>query len=104
MREIKIGGHVMELKTGKCPKHFRKKAGKFQGLAIFPLNEIYLSDRIAPSKQASVFLHEVLEHLKDLTELEFTHNQLSCLAEQLYQVLVDNPEIVKKLLRREALV
>jgi len=83
---IKIGAHPVQVRCVSDHEIERNKLGDVDT----KLSQIRISDRLSRSRKNSVLLHEIIEWLNDDLVLEMNHNQISTLAETLYQVLADN--------------
>lgn len=59
--------------------------------------EIEISDKLTPSQEESTLIHEVLEAINGIMELELTHPQISALEACLYQVISSNHISIPKL-------
>lgn len=92
IKHIKIGGHKFKVKVDKSltpeegsPAH------------ILPWkNEIHISPYMAKSGAEEALLHEVIEGINTRFQLKLNHPQITTLSESLYQVLKDNPGLMKR--------
>ena len=57
--------------------------------------EIEICSSYPESRQKEGLIHEVIEALNYHLELKLPHNKISLLGESLYQVLKENPDILK---------
>lgn len=58
----------------------------------------------APQQQAESILHEIIESLKPALAIELSHDDLTRLAEGLYAVLRDNPEVARHIVAGRRIV
>jgi hypothetical protein len=86
-KEIKIGGHIIEIKIVPM-KDFgtANTGGDYQS----QYNLIRIGQENSESMQAEILLHEIIEYLAGMLELELEHRQVSALTYNLFQVLRDN--------------
>lgn len=82
-KTIKIGGHEIDV------LHQEWSTGLLGSSHIVP-NKIYINSASCQSQQEATLLHEILEHINDVCDLQLAHSQISTLETMLYQVLVDN--------------
>lgn len=52
--------------------------------------KIWIHNRAAMSIQEEIFMHEIIEAINCLMQLQLTHPQISQVSASLYQVLTDN--------------
>ena len=57
--------------------------------------EIEICNSYPESRQKEGLIHDVIEALNYHLELKLPHNKISLLGESLYQVLKENPDILK---------
>lgn len=81
---IKIGGHSVSVEI--CSDE------KTQGLGecYHKYNRLRILKDQSPSQQDETLLHEIFEYIIHANELKLEHGVLTCLSEQLFQVLRDN--------------
>jgi len=85
--KIKIGGKYVEVKYVTGEEHFPD--GEF-GMSFLRQNIIKIDTDQTKEEQESTLLHEVLEFINSMFELELKHPDISRLEVALYQVLKDN--------------
>jgi len=57
---------------------------------------IYISEALPPKQQMSTLIHEILEAINGMYELQLNHTQICVLESGLYQVLTDNHLLKEK--------
>ena len=82
-KTVKIGGHDVEV-------IFQEWATNRMGASHIVPGKIYINIACCKSQQESTLLHEILEYINDICDLELAHGQLSVLETMLYQIFVDN--------------
>lgn len=60
-------------------------------------SEIEISDKLTPAQEQSTLIHEVLEAINVMMELELTHQQICTLEASLFQVISSNNVSIPKL-------
>jgi len=83
---VKIGGHWFKI----VYKDDDKDDYRLTGGVTHWQNKIFLQTQLTQSKRESVLIHEIIEEISSQNDLKIEHHILSCLAERIYQVLVDN--------------
>lgn len=86
-KQIKIGGKLVDIKLVSGEEHFPDGA---TGMAFFKRNIIKIDSDQTEAEQWSTLLHEWLEFVKSMNELELKHQDLCILEVALYQFLKDN--------------
>jgi len=89
---IKVGGVPFEIilrngTNGESTSYGSCNAGA---------QKIWVSEAVGKQQQETTLVHEVLEAINTLYELNLEHTQISCLETALYAFIVDNPEVFKK--------
>lgn len=84
--KIKIGGHWIEVRQ----VHDREMATPTSGDYHQRWCEIRLAQFQEESEMAQTFLHEIVEYLNAMYELDLKHNQITAVSEGFFQVLRDN--------------
>lgn len=90
--KVKIGGHRYRVKWKKGLARLHDAAG----MSCASNLTIILDPDGKQSHISAVFWHEVVEQVNYLHELNLPHETITTLGECLYQVLADNPGIVKE--------
>jgi len=83
---IKIGGHWLKIEFQDRPTKAYDKAGSANSFS----NLIILNVELSPSKRWSCLLHEIIHELNWQLNLGLEEDQISGIAEGLFQVLTDN--------------
>ena len=83
---IKIGGHWLKVEFQDRPTKAYDKAGSANSFS----NLIILNVELSPSKRWSCLLHEIIHELSWQLDLDLREEQISGIAEGLFQVLTDN--------------
>ena len=92
---VKIGGYTV---TVRYAPHTMTDEG-ICGAYNSRIKEIVLDPDLGDETMHGVFIHEVVEAIKDIYHTECLrddHHAINQLGESLHQVLRDNPEIVPK--------
>ena len=84
-QKIKIGGHWLDIKYRNEKEGFDRT-----GLKLGWNNSIIIQKDMEHSKQISALLHEIFHELSYQLDMDLDEKQACCLAEGMYQVLVDN--------------
>jgi len=83
---IKIGGHWLEIKLRNRYEHGFDHVSSINHSA----GVIFLNESLSLSKRWSCLIHEILHELDWQLDLDLKENQVSAIAEGLFQVLTDN--------------
>ena len=83
-KTLKIGGHTVKVVQEKL------RGEPFNGCWEANKNQITIDVELAQSQKESVLIHEVLHVLNSTLGSGMGHNFMDSLAEQIYQVLIDN--------------
>lgn len=70
------------------------------GECIPTLQRIRIDPKLADGMKQRTLLHEIIELIDDSLGLDLPHIKITALAATLYQVLVDNPELLADLTKR----
>lgn len=94
---VKVGGHVYRIAIGKSAKMDKQKA---DGLCEVAKLRITLRSRLEPSRERETLVHEILHAGLDGLGLEdeLEERIVLRLADQLHQVIRDNPDLVSYLI------
>jgi len=87
--KFKILGHEYEISEDFCMGRDNKQAGASCGNALW----VKIDGTLPLSNKQSTLIHEIIEQLDYLLELNFSHNIIQSLEAGLYTVLKDNPGI-----------
>ena len=63
------------------------------GKADFGHSRIKLDEGMSSEMKNATLLHEIIEVINSENSLKLKHQQIQCLATQLYQVIIDNQEM-----------
>ncbi len=55
--------------------------------------EIILEEKLIPEQKKLVFVHEIVEAIMSLCEIEIEHKDITNISNMLHQIIVDNKEI-----------
>lgn len=86
---LKIGGQIYTIiKSDRCNDNGIAQIGTHDGTRL----KIWIDtcSEIPQTMQESILIHEILESINYLNELDLSHTQLEVLEHNLYQVLKDN--------------
>jgi hypothetical protein len=86
-KQIKIGGKIVDIEIVEGEVHFTNGES---GIAFLKQNLIKIDGSQTELEQWSTLLHEILEFIKSMFELDIKHQDICCLEVALYQVLKDN--------------
>lgn len=95
-KKLKIGGHEYEV---LYPYKFTERTDLF-GQADHALKQIKVTDTDGGGAERPVsgvcetFLHEILHCADDQSKAGLEERQIGCMAEALYQIFVDNPDLL----------
>jgi len=84
--QIKVGGHWLKIKFRNRHEHNFEKASSIN----CSTGTILLNESLSPSKKWSCLIHEIIHELDWQLDLDMTENQISAIAEGIFQVLTDN--------------
>jgi hypothetical protein len=91
MDKVKIGGILYKVSKIKDLARDRGHLGECCGNNA----TIGLDDNLHSDVERKVLLHEIIEAINFEYELELAHNKISTLESSLYQVIMDNKELIK---------
>ena len=86
-KHLKIGGHIYRVYYFDRGK---KDANERLGSTKPYQNKIWITTDVPQSHQESTLLHEILEIINSLNDLELTENKICVLETNLYQILSEN--------------
>ena len=84
--KVKIGGQTFSVTW----KTLGNSSDTSTGACQWGMNRIWLDSGFPRSVQESTFLHEIIEAIDGLFELELSHPTIKALEHALYEVLTDN--------------
>lgn len=87
MTNLKIGGRNIRVEYVKGEEHF--PSGEL-GLSFLEKGLIKIDKTLPEDFQKSVLLHEIIEFINSMLELNLEHRTITSLETALYQVLKDN--------------
>ena len=92
IKKIKIGGHYLDIIQSESIQ-----AGGV-GTCCTSSNLIWIDSGLKSSKKVSTLIHEILHEINwQLTNNELSEIQIAILGEALFQVLIDNPELLMEI-------
>ena len=83
---IKIGALIFDVVKDKKLMAARDKFGEYNGIE----QEIRIDSGVSVERQEMVLLHEIIEGINVLHELEMEHHQITTLAACLHEILKEN--------------
>ena len=90
--KIKIGGFIVTVELVNNIMTDRGRLGEYH-----PRTQIIKIDKDCSEQQKEeTFLHELLEAITSIYDIDIEHKDLSNMATVLHQVIKDNPEIFKE--------
>jgi hypothetical protein len=89
--KVKIGGILYSISKIKDLARDKGHLGECCGNNA----SINLDDDLQPDVERKVLLHEIIEAINFEFELNLEHNKISVLESTLYQVIIDNKELIK---------
>lgn len=89
--KLRILGHEVKIERGD-PGIGRDVFGSWDRQSM----TIRISNSIDPGDQASTLLHEVLHAVVDFMDISIEEGTVGVLSQSLYQVLVDNPNLLNR--------
>ncbi len=93
---IKIGGHIYDCAASDKITRDSNSLGNSCGNAL----EIKIDSTIPHQNQQSTLLHEILEQISYRYELCLEHSKITVLETALFQVMQDNPEAMKFIMKK----
>lgn len=87
-KSLKIGGNLVKVKIDNT-----KFSGAPCGQWLSQTNEILINGTYDKQNQETTLIHEIVEAINYLYELNLEHNKIQILEATLYQVLKDNKMI-----------
>lgn len=88
--EIKIGGYLIAVKEVDNLMTDFSHLGEYAPRT----QEIRLEPTLTDQSRLEVLVHEILEAIKSIYDLNLDHGQLTLLATVLHQIFVDNPKVL----------
>ena len=88
-KELKIGGHIFKV---DLIDRFKENLTDEAGSCCVSTCRIIINNKeeVVKSYQEEVFIHEIIEAILEMNDIEVEHNVLSTLSQGLYQVFQDN--------------
>lgn len=96
-KKVKIGSHIYECKYDDKLSRDSNRMGNSCGNSL----EMTIDPTLPRQNQESTLLHEILEQIDYRYELNLEHDKITVLETALYQVIKDNPEVMKFIMNRE---
>lgn len=87
--KIKIGGYIVEVKEQEHLTLERANQGEYHPMT----QEIFIDPAMTEQQKQETFIHEVLEAITSIYDIDIEHKDLSNIATVLHQVIKDNPGI-----------
>lgn len=91
MKKVKIGGIWYKIEYKKDLGRDREHLGECNCNTA----KINLDSSLNDDVEKKVLLHEIIEAINWENELKLEHNKISTLEMNLYQVIIDNKELIK---------
>ena len=87
LEKIKIGGRIIEVRRGPSSEMGSQWGtySDWQGII-----RIANDSDLHPAQEAVSFIHEIIEHLDSKFQYKLEHSIIQSLAENFYQIIVDN--------------
>lgn len=92
MNKIKIGG--FDYKFGEVKNLARDEEAL--GNSCYNALTINIDDGVDKSIKAATIIHEIIEQIDSINELDLEHNKITTLANSLYEVIIDNPKMIEE--------
>lgn len=89
--KIKIGGLIYDVKHQKNVSRDRGSLGISCGNS----QEIEIEESLSDQMKKHVLIHEIIEQINFLYELDLPHPKILILEAAIYQVITDNSEVFK---------
>jgi len=87
--KVKIGGYTISIHFKNMDDENRENMGEYHHFT----QEIWLDERMTVQQCEEVFIHELLEAIKDIYILKYPHGVLNTIGVALHTIIKDNPEI-----------
>jgi len=91
-KQIKIGGYIVSVEFVNNLMTDWQHNGEYHPR----IQTIKIDKDCSEQEREEVFIHEVLEAIKAIYDIQLEHRDLSLLATVLHQVIKDNPEIFRE--------
>lgn len=88
-KEVKIGGFIVNVEFVDNLIVERRHCGEYNGRT----NIITIDKAISQQQKEDTFIHELLEAITSIYDIDMDHKDLSNMATVLYQIIKDNPGI-----------
>ena len=89
--KVKIGGYEVKVCFKNMDDEHKENMGEYHHFT----QEIWLDERMTVRQCEEVFIHELLEAIKDIYLLEYPHGVLNVNGVVLHSIIRDNPEIFR---------
>lgn len=90
--KIKIGGFMVDVEFVNNLMTDRQHTGEYHPRT----QSIKIDKDCSEQEREEVFVHEVLEAIKAIYDIQLEHRDLTLIATVLHQIIKDNPEIFKE--------
>lgn len=87
--KVKIGGYVITVLRKDMEEEERGNLGEYHHFT----QEIWLDQNLTPQGAEEIFIHEILEAIKDIYLLDYPHEILNINGVALHTIIKDNPGI-----------
>lgn len=87
--KVKIGGYIISIHFKNMDDEHKENMGEYHHFT----QEIWLDERMTVQQCQEVFVHELLEAIKDIYLLDYPHEILNINGVVLHSIIKDNPEI-----------
>lgn len=88
--KIKIGGMFYRVSENRKLARDRDSSGESCGNDLW----ITIDTTLSRQNQETTLLHEIIEQINAVYDLDLEHHKISLLEAALYQVIMDNPDIL----------
>lgn len=89
---VKIGGYIIRILRKNMDEEKRSNMGEYHHFT----QEIWLDERLTEQQEEEIFIHEILEAIKDIYLLKYSHEILNLNGVMLFALIKDNPGIFTK--------
>jgi len=90
---VKVGAFIIAVNRDPFLMASREAYGEYHPSKL----EIVLDTNLNKQKEGETLLHEMLEAIDAIYDIELDHHKLSLMATALHQVVIENPNIFKEL-------
>lgn len=91
-KQVKIGGYIVEVELTDNIMTDRGNRGEYHPR----IQTIKIDQGTSRQQMEETFIHELLEAITSIYDVEWEHRDLALVATVLHQVIKDNPEVFKE--------